>query len=223
LAPSFQASDAMAAASSKAQAGDGKGLMPRCACTTLELLSLTVAIASCASSMLYNYVYVYGQQAGYFNMIHKEYASPAMMNAFDSLEIFLERTGPERYAAEYMRLKHLAREVSANATVQRGLQQVAPGSDADVGLRLDSSRRRILHYFGKMLLFNREGYITERMLHEFPGRKRAAHALRLLQPLVQAGAQSFSLPPEHQAVLDFIQGIYGLSPADLKLGSASAQ
>jgi len=43
-----------------------------------------------------------------------------------------------------------------------------------------------------------------------------------LQPLVQAAAQSFSAP-EHQAVLDGIQGIYGLSPADLKLASASAQ
>merc|ERR1712060_750312 len=95
------------------------------------------------------------------------------------------------------------------------------------GQRLDASCRRLLQYFGKLLMFNRLTYLTmfnrltymtQEILQEFPGRSRAAHAYELLHPLVEATAAAYQTPlEEHRQILAGIQSIYDL--ADGQAGS----
>mmetsp|Transcript_94981 Transcript_94981/g.290534 ORF Transcript_94981/g.290534 Transcript_94981/m.290534 type:complete len:231 (-) Transcript_94981:56-748(-) len=197
----------------------------------VEILAIVVSICSVASSALYTYVYVRGQQAAFFSEIHREYASEDIMKAFDTLESFLDATGPEAYATEYVRLKNLrvnhffkhgegedSKVIDAAAGDASRANRVA--AEAELGQRLDASRRRLLHYFGKLLMFNRLTYltmfsrltyVTQEMLQEFPGRSRAAHAVKLLQPLVEATAAAYQTPlEEHRQILAGIRNLYGL-------------
>lgn len=198
-----------------------------CGIRWMEAVAITVSIASMLSSVMYSYIYVRGQQATIFNEIHNEYASPDIMEAFDTLEHFLSATGHEKYAEEYMRLKRLPREeylkgketgmpnVLASLFSSSVKSNSAVTTDAELGRRLDLSRRRLLHYLGKLLMFNSWGYLTDTMMHEFPGRARAMHAIHLLQPLVTHTARAYNFE-DHQRVLDGIQAIYNISvdPAD---------
>jgi len=175
----------------------------------LEVMAIVVSVCSVASSLLYNWVYVVGQRASFFNQVHDEFASPDMMAAFDTLEGFLAATGPARYSEEFIRLKGRTREVHFSALA--GAPTLGAEHEVGLGQELDTSRRRILHYFGKLLMFNRLGYLSKEMLSEFPGRTRAAHALRLLEPLVEATAVAYQMPlEEHRQILDGVRALYGL-------------
>lgn len=82
-----------------------------------------------------------------------------------------------------------------------------PNSEAAWSRRLELSRRRILHFLGKLVMYNTWGYLTIEMMHEFPGKARAVHAISLLQPLVSYTAVQFGFE-EHQRILDGIRNIY---------------
>lgn len=189
-----------------------------CGIRWMEAVTITVSICSMLSSVLYTYIYVRGQQATIFNEIHNEYASADIMEAFDTLEQFLAATGDDKYAEEYMRLKMLPREeyLKGKATGKTNIlaslfsSNSAVTTDAALGRQLDLSRRRLLHYLGKLLMFNNWGYLTDSMMHEFPGRARAMHAISLLQPLVTHTARAYNFE-DHQRVLDGIQAIYNIS------------
>jgi len=206
----------------------GGGPWPRSTQTMakcLEVLAITISICSVISSMLYTYVYVVGQRATFFHQVHAEYASSEMMIAFDTLEGFLAATGPSQYPVEYVRLKGVTRDVffrglevpseaarGAGEATQSHMKAAAQSrSEAELGRNLDTSRRRILHYFGKLLMLKRLGYVTQDMLNEFPGRTRAMHTLRLLEPLVEATAAAYQMPlDEHRQILEGVRSLYGL-------------
>jgi len=187
-------------------------------CMPMQAVAITVSFCSMFSSIIYTYVYVRGQQASIFNEIHNEYASENIMEAFDTLEQFLAATGREKYAEEYMRLKMLPREeyLKARDTGRPNMlaslfsSKSAITTDAELGRRLDAARRRLLHYLGKLLMYNNWGYLTDSMMQYFPGRARAMHALELLQPLVEHTARAYNFD-DHKQVLAGIQAIYNIS------------
>lgn len=178
-----------------------------------QVVTICVSICSLLSSVCYTYVYVRGQKAAIFNEIHTEYASPDIMEAFDALEHFQEATGPSKYAEEYIRLKSQAREafVSKPGLLERMGLRSDSNSEVELSRRLELSRRRILHFLGKLVMYNTWGYLTTEMMHEFPGKARAMHAISLLQPLVSHTAIQFGFE-EHQRVLDGIRNIYQIAP-----------
>merc|ERR1712232_1326242 len=95
-------------------------------------------------------------QATFFDEIHREYSTFDMMSAFDTLESFLASTGPEKYASEFLRLKRITKDAYAyfrdSGLSARSSLSASMKSDIEVGQRLDKSRRRILHYFGNLLM-----------------------------------------------------------------------
>jgi len=191
--------------------------MTRCT----ECLAIFVSVCSVISSALYTYVYIRGQQVSFFNEIHSDFASASMMDAFDLLESFQAATGEEKYAQEYIRLKVLrlsglhqpqsTKSSPAESAIAAGLCAVC-SSEADLAQRLDGARRQLLHYMDKLLMFKRMSYITQSMLDEFPGRSRMAHAVQLLEPLVEATAATYHISlEEHRNVLAGIKDAFGLS------------
>eukprot|EP00427_Karlodinium_veneficum_P014078 CAMPEP_0169070730 /NCGR_PEP_ID=MMETSP1015-20121227/5273_1 /TAXON_ID=342587 /ORGANISM="Karlodinium micrum, Strain CCMP2283" /LENGTH=279 /DNA_ID=CAMNT_0009129751 /DNA_START=107 /DNA_END=946 /DNA_ORIENTATION=+ len=137
------------------------------------------------------------------------------MEAFDTLEHLQEASGAS-YAEEYMRLRNRAREAFVSTP---GLMEQfkRPRSDSDPEIAwsrsLDKSRRRILHFLGKLVMYNTWGYLTAEMMHEFPGKARAMHAISLLQPLVSHTSIQFGFE-EHQRILDGIRNIYQIAKVE---------
>ena len=132
------------------------------------------------------------------------------MNAFDALEAFRDVVGSENYGSEFVRLKQLSRKSktfilvedkhradsseASTVNVNERLQSLFWSKDdstsdqnspeAELGKLLDKSRRHILHYFGKIVLFEKQGLLRHANVLEFPGPARSAHAVSLLEPLV---------------------------------------
>eukprot|EP00656_Telonema_subtile_P016762 TRINITY_DN18885_c0_g2_i4.p1 TRINITY_DN18885_c0_g2~~TRINITY_DN18885_c0_g2_i4.p1 ORF type:complete len:212 (+),score=61.45 TRINITY_DN18885_c0_g2_i4:150-785(+) len=195
----------------------------------LELLTILVSVSSVISSGLYTYVYVVGQQTAFFQEIHTEYASPAMMEAMDLLEGFHAATGAN-YGPEYVRLKGLSRQAyqTLKASNETSIFRLfspsssVMSSDAELGKRLDSARRKLVHYWAKVQMFHELGYLTDKLLLAFPGRARAEHSLELIEPLIEQTAaqlvtKSVSAVHEHLRVLARIREIYSLAkPVGIK-------
>jgi len=164
-------------------------------------VAIVVSVFSLLSSAFYTYTYVAISQVSFFNEIHSEYASTEMQAAFDLLESFSDHVGAELYASEFVRLKDLSRQFSvvpsARSSPAAGAQTIfwrqepnaaaTEEEEAKLGLLLDNSRRRILHYFGKLILFESLNYLQAAGLRKFPGAARAENAINLLEPLVDEG------------------------------------
>eukprot|EP00929_Paragymnodinium_shiwhaense_P015539 TRINITY_DN123641_c0_g1_i1.p1 TRINITY_DN123641_c0_g1~~TRINITY_DN123641_c0_g1_i1.p1 ORF type:complete len:222 (-),score=33.92 TRINITY_DN123641_c0_g1_i1:318-983(-) len=181
-----------------------------------EVLAIVLSFCSFLSSVCYTWVYVQGQKATFFDQLYSSYSTPEMMSSFDTLESFLANTGPETYASEYVRLKSLARDTYTR--MKSGVVDESDKQSVLLGKDVDGSRRHLLHYLGKVLMLYRTGYVTKDMLHEFPGRTRAVHFLKLLQPLIKATSISFNVAlEEHQQILRGIKGIYGINDEEIEM------
>ena len=199
-------------------------------------VAIAVSIFSLLSSAFYTYTYVAISQVSFFNEIHSEYASTEMQAAFDLLESFSDHVGAELYASEFVRLKALSRQFSvvpsARSSPAAGAQTIfwrqepnaaaTEQEEAKLGLLLDNSRRRILHYFGKLILFESLNYLQAAGLRKFPGAARAENAINLLEPLVEegqrrcqeeqkcGGARASAVFEEHKSVMRGLRKLFRL-------------
>lgn len=183
-----------------------------------EVLAIGLSFCSFLSSVCYTYVYVQGQKATFFDQLYSSYSAPEIMSSFDTLESFLAKTGPETYASEYVRLKSMARETYAQVKQGQVSESSSQQQGVLLGQQLDGSRRRLLHYLGKVLMFYRTGYVTKEMLHEFPGRNRAVHFIRLLEPLITTTAATYNVGlEEHVQILRGIKDVYAISDKEVEM------
>ena len=183
-------------------------------------LALTISILSLISSAFYTHTYVSISQTSFFNTIHTEYATEQMMNAFDALESFRDVVGVDKYPSEFVRLKTLSRkQFSRKFDTQNKDLKVAFNPEAELGVLLDKSRRHILHYFGKIVMFEEQGLLRRSNVLEFPGKGRSIHAISLLEPLVletEKHCQKISHKKacsgysEHYEIFDGLRKLYTL-------------
>lgn len=87
--------------------------------------------------------------------------------------------------------------------------------DIKLGKRLDESRRRILHYFGKIMMFYDLGYLQLDHLKVFPGRARCQRAMSLVEPLVKQTGKIYKgeVHTEHYRIISGIRTMFDIEPA----------
>jgi len=128
----------------------------------------------------------------------------------------MHTVGSDKYPEEFVRLKTLARKQEIGDLLAEEKPTATPTPRElelqSLGQRLDIARRRIFYYLVKLSSLEKLGYVPTEMLREFPGRTRAMHALRLLQPLVDASRTTYGLPmEEHLQVLESIRSIFNIT------------
>ena len=169
-----------------------------------EYVAIVVSVASLVSSIFYTHTYVSLQKTEFFNRVHSEYSTKEMQDAFDNLESFRD-LHKDKYAKKFIELKRLVRKNLADRR--------SASSSFKLGRQLDVSRRKIMHWYGKIVMFVELGYLRKENVLMFPGKARAAHAMSLLAPITMKSAES-SVPEfvsEHEKIILGVKNLYGIS------------
>eukprot|EP00916_Digyalum_oweni_P015467 GHVL01025319.1.p1 GENE.GHVL01025319.1~~GHVL01025319.1.p1 ORF type:complete len:232 (+),score=40.51 GHVL01025319.1:140-835(+) len=105
------------------------------------------------------------QEANTFSSIHSEYASEETLSAIEILEDFVEGH-PNDYPSQFfkLRLSHIAAERVS-------------------GRRLDRARRKLVHFYTRILYLFQLGYLRSPVLYDFPGGDRARYFIRTVEPI----------------------------------------
>ena len=168
-----------------------------------EYLAIVISVASVVSSGFYTYTYVNLQKTEFFNRIHSEYSTQDMQDAFDNLESFRD-LHKDNYANKFIELKRLVRKNLADKKVA--------SSTFKLGRQLDISRRKITHWYGKIVMFVELGYLRHENILMFPGKTRAKHALSLLIPITTKLAENSSpeSTTEHEKIINGVKQLFGI-------------
>ena len=75
--------------------------------------------------------------------------------------------------------------------------------------RLDSSRRTLLHWYHKIVYFHRFGLLHRRFFEEFPGRERAQHFIRVVEPFELVSCEMHR-KTDCSSVFDYVRKLYAL-------------
>ena len=111
--------------------------------------------------------------------------------SFAELENFLHDTGPESYADQFLK-----------ETTSR----------TEFGRELEHARRHVQSWYAKVAYFHQFELLEDRFLQAFPGKRRAGHFLRLVEPLARAvaGHRSDKVPD----VFEYFRKFYKLPPLE---------
>lgn len=158
-------------------------------------LSLIVSTMTFIVTVSYYYRMVVlgemSEEAKLFDTLHSEYSNRDMMIAFETIDDFqYSLDDPKMMACEYAKLK-----------TERTKE----------GRELDRARRTILHWYQKVVYFHRFGLLHNRFLHEFPGRERARHFIKDVEPLALASCKIYKIENCSEP-FDYIRKVYHIEP-----------
>jgi hypothetical protein len=108
-----------------------------------------------------------------------------------------------------VRLKQLVRKTTANVFLPKESKDEV-SAELELGRQLDASRRRVMHWFGKIVMFCDLGYLRKENVLIFPGRARATHAVSLLEPLMRTQEEKLGLgfANEHRKIIKGIKVLF---------------
>lgn len=127
-------------------------------------------------------------RAAHRTAAHLRFLCPS---SFAELENFLHDAGPDSYSAQFLK-----------ETTSR----------TEFGRELEHARRHVQSWYAKVAYFHQFELLDDRFLRAFPGKRRAGHFLRLVEPLARAVAahRNDTVP----SVFDYFRGFYALPPLE---------